>query len=498
MSDTTFYWTTPSKQKFALLLIIYLIIYSVQYISKTKDYIDENWRKIRCYPHIIPIAGFSKYAKGNGILSKTYNNFNSCTNKFVKTSVSTNSKPTKNVIKKTKKGLFSINTIINSFRNMAAIFRKMFSTLVGNTVKRLSNSYAAIIFFQEKMKVIIKKQSAIFEVISQFAATLPMIIYSFTHGPIARFGYFLNSFAVFMITVIIMCGICKIPFFGTWACPVCAICFPGDTLIDIDDDTKKYLKDIKIGDKIKNTTVIGKLFVKPHIADTYNYKGITVSGSHMVFENNKWIRIEDSELSEIETKYTELYCLITENNTISINGIKFRDYQENKDIDILLTTNYLFAKQINSNLGCIKTDDDKDNCYYWGFAEDAMIEINKNKYVKIKNIIDNPNDYDNIRGIVEIDTDYKLYDYKGIKVSGNTLVYENNIWVRVFQSPQSKLIDNNNKLYHLIVDDNLVIAKSNDGSVIFRDFIESNNEEVNDKVDNLVIDRLNLMFNFEK
>tara|TARA_B100000575_G_C23143394_1_gene666289 strand:+ start:10656 stop:12161 length:1506 start_codon:yes stop_codon:yes gene_type:complete len=495
-------WTSSSKKKFALIVLIYLIIYCIQSLLKMKEYMDNNWKEARCQPHIIPIAGLSNNAEGSGFLSKTYNNFNSCTSKVVKNTVSKSLKPTLSVTKGTGKGMGSIKTVLNMFRKMSAVLRQMFSSLVGNTINRMSNSYAAIIYFQEKIKTIIKKQSAMFEVISQFSATMPMIIYSFTHGPISRFGHWMANFGVALIALLVICIVCAatlpIPFaFPKYiTCPICAICFPGDTKIDMPNNKTKCIKDIEIGERIKNNTIVGKLYVKPHIARTYNYNGIIVSGSHLVFEDDKWVRVEDSKNGIIESKYTELYCLITDNNTIYINGIKFRDYQETNDRDIQLTTNYAFAKQINMNMGCIKTPDDLNHCYYWGFCKNTFIQIDRSP-VPIVDIINNPDNYPSIRGVVKIESPFIIYNYKGILVSGNTLVYEKNIWVRVFQSPISIKQGTCNTLYHIISDDNLVTAVSKEGSSVFRDFIESNNNVVNDKIDKLVENRLNIMFNFD-
>ena len=164
-------WTSSSKKKFALIVLIYLIIYCIQSLLKMKEYMDNKWKEARCQPHIIPIAGLSNNAEGSGFLSKTYNNFNSCTSKVVKNTVSKSLKPTLSVTKGTGKGMGSIKTVLNMFRKMSAVLRQMFSSLVGNTINRMSNSYAAIIYFQEKIKTIINKQSAMFEVISQFSAT---------------------------------------------------------------------------------------------------------------------------------------------------------------------------------------------------------------------------------------------------------------------------------------------------------------------------------------
>ena len=193
---------------------------------------------------------------------------------------------------------------------------------------------------------------------------------------------------------------------------------------------------------------------------------------------------------------TELYCLVTSDNTIFINDTKFRDYEEIKDKDIKLSINYKFAKYINNNLGYIKTPEDINHCYYWGFSENTDICIN-NDVISLIDIIKNPDNYEEILGIVEISSDANMYSYKGVCVSGNTLVLENNLWIRVFQSDYAVKVDNVQRIYNIIMADNIVKVLSNNGAILFRDFIESSDDNINDEVDKIVENRLNLMFNFD-
>ena len=61
----------------------------------------------------------------------------------------------------------------------------------------------------------------------------------------------------------------------------------------------------------------------------YNYKGIKVSGSHMVNEDNKWLRVEESKLAKsLGNKEHTVYTLGTDNRRILINNILFTDYFE--------------------------------------------------------------------------------------------------------------------------------------------------------------------------
>ena len=92
--------------------------------------------------------------------------------------------------------------------------------------------------------------------------------------------------------------------------------------------TTKNIIDINLND---NIAIGGRVFAhaKFLITDLYNYKGIKVSGSHMVNEDNKWLRVEESKLAKsLGNKEHTVYTLGTDNRRILINNILFTDYFE--------------------------------------------------------------------------------------------------------------------------------------------------------------------------
>ena len=103
-------------------------------------------------------------------------------------------------------------------------------------------------------------------------------------------------------------------------------CFLPDTLITMADDSKKRIIDIDIRDNIKIGGFVfatGKFLVN----DIYDYKGIKVSGSHLVQENGNWLKVKDSKISKlISTDDTIVYTLGSENRRILINDTLFTDY----------------------------------------------------------------------------------------------------------------------------------------------------------------------------
>ena len=105
-------------------------------------------------------------------------------------------------------------------------------------------------------------------------------------------------------------------------------CFLPDTEITMSDGSKKKIIDIELKDNIK---VGGNVFAtaKFLINNLYDYKGVKVSGSHMVNENNKWIRVEDSNIAKsLGNDEHVVYTLGTQNRRIVINDILFTDYFE--------------------------------------------------------------------------------------------------------------------------------------------------------------------------
>merc|ERR1711871_991226 len=167
------------------------------------DYLNDNFRQVRCYPHIIPVAGLSKSAPGNNFFDKTFRNFSSCGTTFIQKFLALFMVPLMMLIKGITKGIQSIKNIIDKFRNMASVLRNMFAALVENTAKRMQNSYGAVIYLQEKMKNLIKRQSAMIEIVKHFLGTLPLLLYSFSYGPIPRFAYWLTSYLVILIIVLV-------------------------------------------------------------------------------------------------------------------------------------------------------------------------------------------------------------------------------------------------------------------------------------------------------
>ena len=105
-------------------------------------------------------------------------------------------------------------------------------------------------------------------------------------------------------------------------------CFIEGTMITMADGSLKPVEQVDIKDEV---AVGGFVFAtgKFLIDNLYNYKGIKVSGTHMVKEDGKWTRVEDSKhgISLGDDEHI-VYVFGSEHRRIMINGIEFTDYFE--------------------------------------------------------------------------------------------------------------------------------------------------------------------------
>ena len=101
------------------------------------------------------------------------------------------------------------------------------------------------------------------------------------------------------------------------------------------DGSTKPVEQVDLGDKVAEG---GKVFAAGRFLteELHDYEGIKVSGSHMVNENDTWVRVRDSKKGKPlgDDEHT-VYVFGAENRRILINGILFTDYFEVKEQDQL-------------------------------------------------------------------------------------------------------------------------------------------------------------------
>lgn len=454
-----------------IIIVVTILVFVLIYKDRVKKYINENWVEIRCKPWIIPFAGFAETAEGNTYGEKVNSTFNKCMNTNLEGFMGKLLAPFMFIIGGIIKIIIQIGKTLNSFREALSVLRVMFQAFIGNTIDKLSNSYAAMIYLREKMKHIIKRQVAIMEIMRQFVKALPLIIYSLTRGPLVRFAVWLQTYLGWLIAVIVICLLCVFGsfFVGWFACPICNLCFTEDSLVGKGIYEKK-IADIKIGDKLDDNTIVkGKIYIKGNDIDKFRMYKVNdkciLTGTHMIYLNG-WKRIKDAGFTPIDIN-CNIVCLITNNNIIPTASHIFKDYIETNDPLILCRQmdtikNYLNYRNVDSK---IKVDNNRPLCSA-GFAKET-----------IKNIIESENN--EIYGSIEIEEDnVEWYKYDDMIVTGNQLIYENGKWIRVYESQNGEKVEYNGLIYNVISINGSIVCNGN----IMRDFMETHNNDVQDEL----------------
>ena len=112
-----------------------------------------------------------------------------------------------------------------------------------------------------------------------------------------------------------------------------------------------YIKDLQIGDVLENDNKVIGIIKSGAPKVLYKYDDVIVSGSHLVYENSKWVKVGESEnKTKIENhEYSLVYNLVTQNNQIKINNTLFRDYSECSNSVINNHIREYILREINNN-----------------------------------------------------------------------------------------------------------------------------------------------------
>jgi hypothetical protein len=411
---------------------------------------------------MIPVAGLFS---GDDFFSGTAGNFKYCMRHISMRFLNILFSPFRKMFKMLTNFIADFIFNLNQMRKMASVLREMFRRMIEQVMERLVNSVAAIQFYQEKFRNLLKKQYAIFQLIYYYLETLRMTFKSFLGGPMPVFLLFLMIFGFLTAFVAAMCLLCPIPFVGFVACPICVICFKPGTLVQIDEMGREFpMELLELGSSIyPQQRVIGKMkfLIPTKTGRVHNINNTWVTGSHMIF-TNKAKRVSDICDSSIENEdVDELVCITTTKHKIYNHSGIFADYAEQDgDIEFDAEWNTRILYDLNGVEPISGEITNYKLAYPTGF-------INKLDVLACTGYIEH--------SIIENCVD--LYEYDGVIMSGNNLVYceSNKIWVRVCDVISAKryMGPHQNVLYHITTDSGTLLYNGKK----YRDFMETSNEE---------------------
>jgi hypothetical protein len=462
-----------NKKSIYTIFVYFIVFYFIFLCTKlyyAKDDVQKNWDQYKCQPYIIPIAGLFK---GENFFKFTRDNFTNCYWLISKQYFDILIRPIKYVFDLITKILGDAATSINQLRNMAKLIRELFQKMVANVFEQIQTNVSAIQFYSEKFRNLMKKQHAIFQMIYYYLETIRLTFESFTNGPTPILLMFLMIFGLLTVFVLAMCMLCPIPFIGIFACPICFMCFdPHQPIYILENNllNTKEICSVKLGDIIQGgSKVISTFHFKlDDFVPLYNYKGIKLSASHIIFKEGVATRAIDCDETNICGFTKKLVCLGTSDNKIRINDNLLSDYNEVDTHELSIELNNRILTILNNKPTYYN---DFEN-YPTGFI-DIPIDINS----------------DTIITHLIKDNNIKIYNYNGILCSGNNIVYESGLWIRVYQSPIAIITKDNNYelIYNTITNNGIYTIKGYN----FRDFMETDNNEVHDWLHKMDIKLLN-------
>lgn len=465
--------------------VVFISIYSIQLIVDQSENIKKNWHKYRCQPYMIPVAGLFS---GDDFFTGTAGNFKYCMRHISMSFLNILFSPFRKMFKMLTNFIADFIFNLNQMRKMASVLREMFRRMIEQVMERLVNSVAAIQFYQEKFRNLLKKQYAIFQLIYYYLETLRMTFKSFLGGPMPVFLLFLMIFGFLTAFIAAMCLLCPIPFVNFVACPICVICFKPGTPVQIDDTGRECSMELlELGSTIyPQQKVIGKMkftfaLAQNKTARVHNINGTWVTGSHMIFTNNTNQAKRVSDLCDYSTRYedvAEVVCITTTKHKVYNSSGIFADYAEQEgDIEFdaewntrilhdlngvapTRITNYKFAYPT----GFIHKLDSQHTCECTGYIENSIIE----------------------NGV-------ELYEYDGTIMSGNNLVYLEltKMWIRVCDVISAKPYNgpHQNVLYHINTESGTLLHNGKK----YRDFMETSNKEIYQWFHDVSLSKINNM-----
>ena len=405
-------------------------LYAVAYCSVMmySTEIQDDWPNQRCNPLIMPFAGTINAPTGTSSSTYTSDNFNYCTQQVVSDALTVATMPVQFIINSLLTLVNILHESIDNIRSMMSKVRNELKEVSQEVMGRMGNIMIPMQQILIKMRDFLGKvqgtivaamftslgsyytlqslMGAIVEFIVMILIALSVTIaimwaVPFTWGAAASMTVMYLAISIpMMIVLVFLQDVLKVN--SGLKIPKIK-CFDEFTKVGIFQKTSKCIKDIKIGDILKdNSRVTAIVKVLKEGSIMYELNGVIVSDTHIVNHESNWVRVSEHPLAKKINKYDNkyLYCLNTTSKTISANDIEFTDWDE------------LYGRKLIEIHDFVRTNgshpDTLSNIHKYldvGLYPTTQITLNDGTRTAIKNIKVNDVLYNNIvvYGLVKID-----------------------------------------------------------------------------------------------
>jgi hypothetical protein len=309
--------------------------------------IKENWDTRRCELPIMIMGSLFKPSSFQASPSEfATENMNFCTRQLAKSVLVLILAPVTAILGNQSSVLGILGNSLNMMRTLLSNATSSFGKLIEPFYRRfllIGGNFRLVFqqFLSAMNRVFAIAVSQLFMGISavvgmqnvvSFVIKVVMIVMSVIIAIFILLFFVLAPFLPMILTVIGILASVGVAVSGTEV-----FCFSPDTEVLLANGLTKPISQIQVGDKLPNKGVVEGVLLTTRDPNLpmFSYKGVYVSGSHLVWENKKWVAVNCSEKSQnVHYEGERLYSLRTTSREIFAKSpstyeiILFKDWEE--------------------------------------------------------------------------------------------------------------------------------------------------------------------------
>lgn len=326
------------------------------FVSNNREKIQKNWKHYRCDARVAPFAGWLIGPKS----VSTVENMVECTSGWFWAYIYNFMEPIFDLLGVHTKHLFELGTAVQHIRQSINNRREQLESSLGDVGMMLMKAYQNI---AAVFKAMWKEISYLFKAFED--------------------GFYALAYGIYTMA-------------SVWNSPVGGVgrffCFRPSTPIQLQNGKQTAFSNLKPGDILQgNNKIIAVLHLNGKRAPIYAYPVIEknekdfvfLSGTHLILENNKWIRVEDSPHAIPQPPESDLISLVTSTGFIQIKNLICSDWIESlKDEDVGYQRDRYLAFLNKKPFHSSGTTSERA----WGMDPNAKVTLKNGKKKKLYNI----------------------------------------------------------------------------------------------------------------
>jgi hypothetical protein len=373
----TGYMDKYGKDLWITIILCLLFIYFIfrEHVINILDGVKVDWSSQKCNPLYMPFAGFINKPANQTNLEFTSENFTGCVYSILQLITEYALWPFKLILKVLSEAIQNLMDSFNMLRGLLDKLRKEFEKIFQTMFAAMNNLAVAFISIIVKLKDSIQKANgflltgfyilysayltmeslflSILDLVTLILIIIAAIIIVFICvatglfpipllGPAIASPFIISAIITVAIMILILIPtvwfqimMMRVLNLSSPRLPSVPGCFASDTIIPLYSGGSKKIKDISIGDKLKDGGIVtATIQFAANEQNLYILNGVWVTGEHRVFHHElKWIKVKDHPDSLYIPNFNEpyVYCLNTETKEFIIGNTLFSDWD---DIDL--------------------------------------------------------------------------------------------------------------------------------------------------------------------